>query len=224
MRSGEVDDPPFVGDDYYDDAQHPAVPSVSGAEGVELRYEDDGGCGLLVLSFDPGVTTGWAVHRLDLKVLMASGFQEALRSAASGYALGELRGQTENEMVDEMVAMTRSVFTLGDYAAGDHFAIVMEDFILRRSESDRSLLAPVRVFSKYEYALDVLTRGKVALPYVKQSASDAKTIVTDDRLIRWGVYRPGSVHARDAQRHGILFSRKVASNPALLGRLKVAML
>lgn len=187
---------------------------------LDLHYADNGGRGLVVVSFDPGQTTGWAVHRLDLDSLVGSGFVNTIYRETSGFCLGQIVGDgsddSEMDMAEEMVDITRAAYTLGDYSSGDLFAIVMEDFILRRSESDRTLLAPVRVFSRYEMCLRQVTRaGGITLPYFKQSASDAKNVVTDARLLRWQVYVSGMVHARDAQRHGILFCRKVASNAAL---------
>jgi hypothetical protein len=196
---------------------------------LDLSYEENGGRGLVVVSFDPGETTGWAVHRLDLDSLKSSGFASTIYGAASGFCVGQIRGDgtdaAEFAMVDVMMDIVRAAYCLGDYSTGDLFAIVMEDFVLRRSESSRSLLAPVRVFSRFETMLYLVGRDSgVCLPYVKQGASDAKTIVTDLRLRRWNVYDSGSgVHARDAQRHGILFARKVASVPKVEAGLRSAV-
>jgi hypothetical protein len=176
---------------------------------------------LIVLSFDPGVTTGWAVHRLELHALITSGFSSAIWAPGSGWCSGELAGLTENHVVDEMFALTREAYALGDYSTarsggGDRFAIAMEDFVPRMLEQKRSFLSPVRVFSKYEYALHMrLEALGVRLPYIKQSASDAKNVVSDERLTRWQLYVPGSPHARDAQRHGVLLARKYASEVAV---------
>lgn len=187
---------------------------------LDLAYEDDGGQGLVVVSFDPGVTTGWAVHRLDLASLKSQGFAATIYKDTSGFSTGQIGGDgsdaAEFDMVSHMIDVVRAGYVLGDYENGDLFAIVMEDFVLRRSESSRSLLAPVRVFSRFEDRLHCLTETTgLRLPYVKQSPSDAKNVVSDQRLRHWNVYRPGMEHARDAQRHGILFARKVASMPKL---------
>lgn len=192
-----------------------------------LEYNDDGEAGLIVVSFDPGVTTGWAVHRLDLKSLVAEGFAATIYKDTSGFVRGQIGGDgsdlSEFRMVDRMMEIVRGAFVLGDYEVGDLFAIVMEDFVLRRSEASRSLLAPVRVFSRFEDRLHCAVEASgVALPYFKQSPSDAKNVVSDLRLRRWGVYEPGMEHARDAQRHGILFARKVASMPQIQRALQRA--
>lgn len=184
---------------------------------LDLSYRDDGSRGLIVVSFDPGVTTGWAVHRLNLDSLLATGFVNTIYQDTSGFALGQIYGDGSDEaefsMVHEMLDVVRAGFTLGDYEAGDLFAVVMEDFILRMQTRERSLLAPVRVFSRYEMlAHEVLGGAGVTLPYFKQSPSDALNVISDARLKRWNVYDQScGAHARDAQRHGILFARKVAS-------------
>lgn len=195
---------------------------------IEVDYEDNGGRGLVVVSFDPGVTTGWAVHRIDFGELKLGGFSSAIYKDTSGFGLGQITGDgsdaSEFRMVDTMMDIVRSAYVLGDYDEGDLFAIVMEDFVLQRSEASRSLLAPVRVFSRFEDRLYTIGRDSgVRLPYVKQSASDAKNVVSDLRLQRWNVYRPGMEHARDAQRHGILFARKVASIPKVEASLRVVV-
>lgn len=183
-----------------------------------LSYVDVLGAGaLIVISFDPGVTTGWAVHRLDLKSLLKEGFTRSIWNSSSGWVCGEIGGDGlgEDAAVDSMMNLTRIAYSLGDYAY-DVFAIVMEDFVPRMLEQKRSFLSPVRVFAKYERDLyQARLLSGLALPYFKQSASDAKNVVTDDRLTRWQLYRAGSVHSRDAQRHGVLFARKVSSDPTL---------
>jgi hypothetical protein len=172
-----------------------------------MEYQDDGSPTLLVVSYDPGVTTGWATHRLPIEPLMANGFKETVRDPRFAWTSGELGG-TEDQIVDQMVEVLKALYVLGDYSSGDLFLIAMEDFILRRSEMDRSLLSPVRVFSKFER--DLYKTG-LRWAYVKQSSSDALSVVTDARLQAWNLYKAGSVHARDAQRHGILAARKFSS-------------
>jgi hypothetical protein len=117
-----------------------------------------------------------------------------------------------------MVDITRAAWALADTVpvaeggCGDHFVIAMENFTLQILDSAWHTLAPVRVAEKYEYWMHTV-RQAVRFAYVMHSANDAKNIVTDARLIAWNVYKPGSVHARDAQRHGILTARKWASDP-----------
>lgn len=190
---------------------------------LDLSYRDDGGRGLVVVSFDPGITTGWAVHRINLDLLVSRGFAQTIYDDTSGFTLGQLAGdgsdESEIEMAQDMMDIVRAGWVLADHEGGDLFAVVMEDFNLRLMSGDRSLLAPVRVFSRFETVMALTLGGGVHVPYFKQQVADAKNVVTDARLIRWNVYdKHSGEHARDAQRHGILFSRKVASVPVLARR------
>lgn len=95
-------------------------------------------------------------------------------------------------------------------------AVVTEDFILRKFDQGRDILAPVRVMEKFEFGLWVLGRDKQSF---RQQPSMAKTTVTDQRLKNWGFYRRdgGLRHARDADRHAITFLRRCSQGKA--GRL-----
>lgn len=92
-------------------------------------------------------------------------------------------------------------------------AIVTEDFILRKFDQGRDILAPVRVMEKFEFGLWVI--GRYAQSF-RQQPSMAKTTVTDERLRRWGFYRRegGMEHARDADRHAITFLRRCSEGKA----------
>lgn len=95
-------------------------------------------------------------------------------------------------------------------------ATVIEDFILRKFDQGRDILAPVRVMEKFEFGMWVLGRDKQCF---RQQPSMAKTTVTDERLRSWGLYRRdgGLRHARDADRHAITFLRRCSQGKA--GRL-----
>lgn len=189
-----------------------------------------GGLGgrLIVCAFDPGVTTGWSWHSAAKESLLRKGTALTLREMrpdveletldpdVAEMDLGMEKGQItgpEDDQVDQMMVLMRrcwSAYSV-DPSAGDSFAVVTEDFILRRPEMDRSLLAPVRLNAKLERDM----RGAGLRLWV-QSPSDAKNVCTDARLRTWNVYDPGSgAHARDAQRHGILFLRRWASQLGL---------
>lgn len=183
-----------------------------------LEYVDDDSPTLLIASFDPGVTTGWAVHRVPMDSLCTLGFREASRDPRFGWASGQLAADPAHGrggldyIVDEMVAVTRAAYVLGDYVGEDVFMVAMEGFSMRIMDSQWHTLAPVRVAEKYEYWKHTV-KDRVRFGYVHQSASDAKNVVSDARLKTWNLYKPGSEHARDAQRHGVLAARRWSSDP-----------
>jgi hypothetical protein len=99
----------------------------------------------------------------------------------------------ESAQVDEFM---RHIMPFG--AARNAGEVVIEDFILRERTQSRDLLAPVRLAAKLDDRLYV-TNWRGNLTY--QSPSDAKSIITDERLKQWGLYETGSPHIRDAWRH-----------------------
>lgn len=186
---------------------------------VGKEAADDTGPALVVMAYDPGETTGWSCWRVPVATLLTLGTRRTL--ARSAWALGQIRasaealraGDGDSDMVDKMLEIGRwayEEFVLED----DEFVFVHEGFTLRMMSMDRNLLAPVRVNAIW---LDRL-RGK-GIQIYQQQPSEAKSVVTDARLREWGVYEPGMEHARDGQRHAILFIRKFASTPALRKRI-----
>jgi hypothetical protein len=180
------------------------------------RWPDAQGdvCRLLVVGFDPGVTTGWAALRLDFEALVAGGFSAlALRSGGGrdpellAWDTGEFRGG-DGASADQMMALCRGVWEEGQFDIGplsDVMAVAQEDFILQKLSQDRDLLSPVRVNAVFDH----LARA-MPVPRRKQLASDAKRVVTDERLRAMNMARPGmSPHERDALRHSVLLARKL---------------
>lgn len=185
---------------------------------------------LIIVSFDPGVTTGWAWHAASKESLLSVGAAASLRDMRKDVALGDMshigRGLDlgfefgeierptgefcEDAVTDSQMGLIRQAFVAYQVDVMDTFVVVTEDFILRNDSRDRDLLAPVRLNAKLEASM----RG-TGLHMFLQQPSDAKRTITDERLKRWNVYQAGSDHIKDAQRHGILFMRRWASQPGL---------
>lgn len=186
---------------------------------------------LLIVAFDPGVTTGWSWHCASKEGLLTLGAVSSLRDMRKdipiiemsefgrgldlGYEIGQIEpgvGEwAEDSVTDQQMWLVRKAFVAYDFdPTVDTLAVVTEDFILRMESRDRALLAPVRLNAKLEREL----RGPGFSMFL-QSASDAKNVVTDARLKHWNVYEAGMQHGRDAQRHAILFMRRWASQDGL---------
>jgi len=186
---------------------------------------------LLVVAFDPGVTSGWSWHCASKEGLLTLGAVTSLRDMRKdvpiiemshfgremdlGYEIGQIEAGAgefaEDSVVDQMMFLIRKAVVAYSFDGTiDSLAVVTEDFILRNDSRDRSLLAPVRLNAKLEREL----RG-AGLAMFLQSPSDAKNVVTDARLKHWNVYEAGMQHGRDAQRHGILFLRRWAGQAGL---------
>jgi hypothetical protein len=163
-----------------------------------------------LIAIDPGETTGWSLMTVD-PICLSDPHAKVLANILSHQhgEVDEKRGPEkfpndgECLMVDSLVALIHS---------WPHAAVVIEDFTLRIKNKSRSLLSPVRVTAKLEQEL--WRNGRI---YFKQTPNDAKTACNDERLRRWGMYeREGGLeHARDADRHAMLFLRRCTQSRRL---------
>jgi hypothetical protein len=152
-----------------------------------------------ILAFDPGGTTGWSRITLHAKSLQLDNPNLAV-AIKKQWVHGQIDCFNEQEGAYAMCKLI-------DESPGA--AVVLEDFNIRQIAVD---LAPVKLIGAVRQHLWYRGRN-----WFMQSASQAKTTATDDRLKLWNMYtREGGLqHARDADRHVILFLRKVLQNNEL---------
>lgn len=159
---------------------------------------------LVTVWADPGITTGWSIHRVPIGLLLREGQVGAMRQIK--WSSGQFNPGSTSASVDQFLDLARAAYErLCDEE--DVFCLGSEDFILRMMSTERSLLEPVR----FNAVLDDRLRG-TGMWAERQSSSDAMKTITDARLKLWGAYKPGADHARDAQRHGLLFLRRFAAD------------
>lgn len=157
---------------------------------------------LPIFSIDPGVTTGWSLlilrRFINHKNIFSYPFDIILKNKII-WEHGQIN--TFNFESEATYHLSRMIENFPGAA------IVTEDFILRseRKEKTRELLSPVRINAKLETLLWMQGRRMFL-----QQPSLAKTTITDERLKLWGCYTSdgGLVHARDADRHALLFVRR----------------
>ena len=167
---------------------------------------------LPILAFDPGGTTGWSLIVLPKLWGTKSVFlwpQDLILRNRIRWHHGEF-----DCIVNEDNAVANMIKLIDEWPSA---AVVVEDFILRsnRNEMSRELLSPVRITAKIEHHL-WKNKRKMWL----QMPSQAKTVSSDERLKAWGVYTSegGLQHARDADRHVMLFIRRCMGNKGLATR------
>lgn len=153
---------------------------------------------LPILAIDPGGTTGWSLMVLrrnhDGKEVLTEGNQDLALKTKIKWWHGEI------DCIKNLhVGMATLEKILDDWPSA---AIVAESFFIRQRAVD---LSPVKVLAILE---DYAWHQRREVFY--QQASQAKTTATDDRLREWGCYtREGGLgHARDADRHALLFMRR----------------
>ena len=154
-----------------------------------------------VFALDPGTHTGWACVWFDPDVVF--GGQKISQSPVAwqaGMALGP-----EQQQVDFLLSMV----CRGGRFAGPGLGVVVESFVVARISQEQTFLSPVRVGHMFAYGWHLLAGREVA---AWQSPSDAKNVITDQRLRLWEMYLPGPDHPRDATRHALLWLRRLRQN------------
>jgi hypothetical protein len=164
-----------------------------------------------VIALDPGETTGWSLISVDPRALsdpakhkVLSSIYEHQHGQVDSYrGTGKIPNEGECLMADDLCQLI---------AAWPHAAVIIEKFTIRINDRSHSFLSPVRLISKIEQHLWENNRT-----YFSQQPNDAKTTITDVRLKDWGMYEKegGQGHARDADRHAVLFVRKATQSQQL---------
>lgn len=188
--------------------------------------EDALGC-LTIIGVDPGGTTGWSVLKVDYQRLVdqslpidnaitqwrhgqidcgANSGNAATSATANDLELGiSETGEAAGVWLMENIIRQNSMFP-------GSTAVVIEDFILRTSNKGRDALSPVRITAALQ---QLLWEGQYVEVF-KQQPSEAKSALTDERLKRRGFYDSSGAarHARDADRHALLFLQKCRQKPS----------
>lgn len=160
---------------------------------------------LVVMWFDPGVTTGWAIIRVPIKHLLSMGQVGSIPHMQVN--TGQYRTETTSENVDRALEIARAAYT--DVAEEDDVMVVgHEGFTLRMLSSDPELLEPVRWLAVWDDRF-APPRVEFPLPVERQNPSLMNTI-GDDRLKLWGLWQPGREHGRAALKHGLVYLRRFA--------------
>ena len=147
--------------------------SVRGKKGLATPDE-----GHIVLCFDPGHTTGWAVFR--------------------GFKLIDC-GEIDTTDIPRSVEPITSLF-----ASWQPDVVVIEDYRVydwRAKHHAGSDLLTTRVIG----CIETLCVQHFIRSIVKQPAHMAKKFCTDKKLRYWDFYHKGSKHTNDAIRHGCYF-------------------
>ena len=172
---------------------------------------------LMIIGIDPGVTTGVAVASLRGKEVgsLADVFLEMgqLSYGFSGNGTDIIASASAEEgeakVATEIAQLVRTAVL-----HGSRVVLVIEDFVVRRFDSSREFLSPVRITARIQQELfnDTICEG---VTVAMQSPSDAKQTCTDERMKKWGIQPKTHKdrHGLDAARHCVLFIRKLMANP-----------
>lgn len=169
-------------------------------EPPEVRYDGTTG-DATVVAFDPGGVTGWAVFSVHPDALLDPTLK--VMHNITHWAAGQFTG-SEFTQVDEMVALSL------DWPGASY---LVEDFVLRKFDASRELLAPVRLTAAYRWAM---SRHADALVKV-QPSSLAFTTITEERLKAMGFWEvtAGKKDARSAVQHALTWLKRLKTDVRL---------
>ncbi len=198
----------------------PFIETMKDMSDTDITNELDS---LTVIGLDPGGTTGWSVMRVAYADLINAELQthKIVHSWYHGQVdCGTLRGNAgvsasgtgDDEMGISETGEAAGVYVLDNLISWNvPAAVVVEDFIIdrRRLSTGRDFLSPVRV----TYRLHQLQWAQRQNTWHIQPVSD-KSTANDERLRRWGFFTGTHAdrHARDADRHALVFLRKLRGN------------
>lgn len=160
-------------------------------EEAEELYGDEADPDMyIVLSLDPGGTTGWSIFGIHPDAMSGDPAIQVVPNVEFWLA-GQFEGE-EHDQADEIVDL------VGHWPSA---RLVCEDFILRKHSQARELLSPVRLTAVVSWAI----RPRYL---VLQQPSLAMTTITDERQKAMGFWLPGQQHARDAIKHNLTFLKR----------------
>ena len=163
---------------------------------------------LAVVWADPGKMTGWCVVRVPVKTLLRLG--QVGSTSQTWWRSGQYEAVSTSDAVDKYLGVARQVWERSE--EDDAVVIGCEGFSLQMQSTDYWLLEPVRFLAVLQdRMLAAGVRVEVQMP-------GERTIITDARLQSWGLWKPGAVHARDAQRHCLRFLRRFCGDVELQKR------
>lgn len=173
---------------------------------------------LAIIGVDPGVTTGVAIATLQRKEIgsLADVFVEmgqlSYGFSGNGFDIIESASAEEGEakVAAEIAQLVRTAVL-----HGSRVVLVIEDFVVRRFDSSREFLSPVRIIARIHQELTHYKEVANQVTIAMQSPSDAKQTCTDERMKKWGIQPKTHKdrHGLDAARHCVLFIRKLMANP-----------
>ena len=167
----------------------------------------------VVIGIDPGVTTGLSVMVVDdlsngVEAVMAWG-SDQISYGGSGNVQDLYEGDErfpEQEIAEQI---GQAIVRWSKY---NKVYVACEDFIIRKPNSTRDFLAPVRITSGIMQ--EIYKAGK-DIDVIFQPPSEAKGVCTNERMDLWGfpIKTQKDRHSRDADRHSILLLRKFMADP-----------
>lgn len=172
-----------------------------------------------IVGVDPGVTTGVSVIGFDREYGIPLPSEVEIWGSTQ-YSYGN-SGNLEDILGDDDDIEQTISQIVGDIAAYlskfGEVIVSIEDFIIRKMNTSRDFLAPVRITAGIRQ--EIFSHCDIG--FVSYTPADAKAICNDKRMDIWGyeIETQKDRHSRDADRHAVLTLRRIKENPRLVDDL-----
>ena len=170
---------------------------------------------LVVVAFDPGVSTGWAIVRVPVKVLLDQG--QVGSTSRMKVTCGQFRTGSAGGNVERALDLMRLAYE--EVAEeGDLLVCVQEGFTLRMMSKDPEMLEPVRWLAVWDEKQRVRDEeGAPPRPFAveRQDPSLVTSVMTDSRLRLWGLWFNAKEHGRAALKHALMYLRRFTQDGEL---------
>lgn len=172
-----------------------------------------------IVGVDPGVTTGVSVIGFEMSHNIPLPSEVEIWGSTQ-FSYGN-SGNSEDILGDDKDIEQTISKMVGDIAKylsqfGD-VIVSIEDFIIRKMNTSRDFLAPVRITAGIRQEIF----GDKNIGFVSYTPADAKSICNDKRMDLWGyeIRTQKDRHSRDADRHAVLTLRRIKERHRLLNDL-----
>lgn len=169
-----------------------------------------------IIALDPGGTTGWSLMRFWPEAFLEDREMTRVVTYLAEWKHGQIDCGAKTGNLG--TSLDSGISTSGEFAgartvggllrAEPEAAVVIEGFDLRIFNKDKDLLSPERLKAVIGYELWLSRR-----PYFVQRPRE-KGVFHDERLKALGMYERsgGMQHARDADRHALMFASRCAAD------------
>ena len=175
-----------------------------------------------IIGVDPGVTTGVSIigyrHSDDIPIPkdISVWYSDQFSYGGSGNFSDVVEDSQDQFVESKVCARVAHLVHMATWYGSQDVPVVLaiEDFIIRKANTSRDFLSPVRITAGILQEVYDIPGLKVFM----QQPSEAKTICNNKRMDLWGyeIKTQKDRHSRDADRHAVLALRKIKENPRLL--------
>jgi hypothetical protein len=165
---------------------------------------------MLIVALDPGGTTGWACCEIK-EVAQSIDERGSLRvNEDYVYTAGQIGPEQHHKKLWDALLDWRD--------STQHLHLVVESFQFRQGRQRANIVLDSLEYIGVAKLFATMNTSRVSIAL--QTPASAKGFVSDSKIKRLGLWRPGAPHANDATRHLLYYQVNVLHDYSFLDRWK----